>query len=785
MSGLAKRAIVEDRVDIEIDGIKLKAGRGRNVLEVALDAGLPIPHFCYHKKLSITASCRMCMVDVDGSPRPQPSCATPVSPGMVVHTRTHRVIEAQKAVMEFLLINHPLDCPVCDQAGECRLQDVSVGYGGGASRYREEKRVVLHKDAGPLVGMQEMARCIHCTRCIRFGEEVAGIQELGLLNRSEHAEIALAVGKMVTSELSGNMIDLCPVGALTSKPFRFSARNWELARRHSISPHDSLGSNLIVQTFNNRVMRVLPQENEAVNECWISDSDRFSYEGLNSGERLTKPMVKQDNRWIETDWETALDYIVHGLKDICADHGADAIAALASPQATLEEMGLLKKLMNGMGSSRVEYRPRRMDFSLDGKIAPWLGMPVTDIDALDSAFIIGSFLRKEQPVLAIRFRRAARRGAAISSLHGLDDDWLMPMAKRMIAAPSQWSAMLAEVVAAVAKAKGIAVPEGFENVMPSEKAEGIAATLLQQGNHAIFMGNVAAQHPQMSALHTMAEWLAQHTGARLGYLVEGANATGACVLDSEEDMPDAGKALNLNHQAYLLLHAEPEMDVADARLVRERLLKAKMVVVMSPYLHGADYADVMLPVSPFTETAGTYISCEGRIQSFQGVVRPLGDARPAWKVLRVLGNLMELDGFDYESPEAVRDALLDGIGGDVSRRLNNFSGLPPVYAATEPAELERLTALPHCFADPIVRRADALQKTQDDIVSRIGLPVAVCERFGIAENDLVSVSQGEGQVLLSAMPDRTLPDNVAWIWGGQASTAMLGAVFGSVRVRLA
>lgn len=775
---------MKDQVEVEIDGKTLTVGRERNVLEAALDAGLQIPHFCYHKKLSITASCRMCMVDVDGSPRPQPSCATPVAPGMVVHTHTHRVVEAQKAVMEFLLINHPLDCPVCDQAGECRLQDLSMGYGAGTSRYQEEKRVFLHKDAGPLVCMKEMSRCIHCTRCIRFGEEIAGIQELGMLNRSGHAEITLALGKMITSELSGNMIDLCPVGALTSRPFRFKARNWELARHHGISPHDSLGSNLIVQTRDNRVMRVLPQENEAINECWISDRDRFSYEGLNSDQRLTKPMVKQDNQWIETDWATALDYIVHGLKDIREDDGADAIAALASPQATLEEMLLLKKLANGIGSSNVDFRLSRTDFSLDGKIMPWLGMPVAEIDALDSAFIIGSFLRKEQPVMAVRFRRAARRGAVISSLHAMDDDWLMPVTHKLIAAPSQWPALLAQVVVAVARIKELPLPEGFENVEPSDVAMGVAATLAEGGNHAIFMGNVAVQHPKMSELHTMAEWLAKQTGARLGHLTDGANMVGGHLVNSSGMVvSNARKILNKCHQAYLFLHAEPGLDTVDPLLTRKILLKAKMIVVMSPYRHGADYADVMLPVSPFTETAGTYVNCEGRVQSFQGAVRPLGEARPAWKVLRVLGNLLKLDGFDHESAEAVRDAFLDELGGDLSARLNNFSGEAPVYTPVEPVELERLTDLPICFSDPIVRRAPSLQKTQADVTNRVYLPLAICEKFGIKANDFVTVRQGQGNVLLSAVPDSTLPDNVVRVYGGHVSTAMLGSLFGPLQVR--
>lgn len=774
--------MAEERAEIEIDGKKLAVAPGSSVLEAALDAGVPVPHFCYHKKLSVTASCRMCMVEVEGAARLQPACALQAVSGMAVHTKTARVKAAQKAVLAFLLANHPLDCPVCDQAGECLLQEVSFGYGSGVSRYQEEKRVVLKKEAGPLVSMQEMARCIHCTRCLRFGEEVAGIRELGMFYRSEKVEIAPAVEKAMLSELSGNMIDLCPVGALTSRPFRFMARSWELASRFSVSPHDSLGANLTVQTWRDRVVRVLPHENEAVNECWISDRDRFSYEGLNSEERLHVPMVKQGGQWIETDWAAALDYIVRGLADIRADDGDNALAALASPQATLEELWLLKKLMNGMGSPNVDYRPRCADFALDGKVVPWLGMPVADIDALDSAFVIGAFLRQEQPVMAIRFRRAARRGAVISSLHGMDDDWLMPVGHKMVAAPSQWPARLAEVLVAVAQAKSLAVPEGMDGIAPSDVARGIAATLLAQGKHAIFLGNAAASHPKLSALHAMAEWLAEKTGARLGYLTEGANGVGGALVNAQETGTGVSRTENLlarRHAAWLLLHVEPERDAADPPLALKHLAQAKMVVVMSPYRHGADYADVMLPVSPFTETAGTYVSCEGRMQHFHGAVRPQGQTRPAWKVLRALGSLLGLDGFAHESVKAVCDDFLQAAGGDIAGRLNNFAALPPVLTPAVPGGLERLT---DGFSDPIVRRAVSLMKRQEGEAGCVYLPLSLCERLGMPGGGKVRVRQGQAEAVLSAMPDKALPDGVARLSGGDAAVAMLGPLFGALEV---
>ncbi len=770
----------KDWIEIEIDGKKLVTVRGTSVIQAALEAGIPIPHFCYHKKLSVTASCRMCMVEAQGANRPMPSCAMPATDGLIIHTHTHKVTDAQKAVLEFLLINHPLDCPICDQAGECRLQDLTVGYGNDFSRYHEEKRVVFNKDAGELVSMQDMSRCIHCTRCIRFGEEIAGMQELGMKNRSDHAEIAPSVGKVLKSELSGNMIDLCPVGALTSKPFRFKARNWELSSYRSISPHDSLGSNLIVQTLNHRVMRVLPQENEDINECWISDRDRFSYEGLNSEERLTSPMIKQNNQWIQTDWATALGYVVHGLKDIRENEGKESLAALTSSQATLEEMLLVKKLMNDMGSIHVDYRPQYADFSLDGKILPWLGMSVTDIADLDSAFIIGSFLREEQPVMAIRFRQAAKKGTVISCVHGQDDDWFMPVQHKMIAAPSQWNALLAEIVFAIAKIRTMAIPEGFENCRPSSVAHKIAETLLKKGNHAVFLGNIAARHPNSGELHVMAEWIAKATGAKLGYLIDGANSVGgSLVYADKEKSTNANKILNEPRQAYLLLHTEPEMDAHNPVLAQENLSKAKMVVVMSPYRHGLAYADVILPVSPFTETAGTYVNCEGRIQSFQGVVKPLGETRPAWKVLRALGSLLELDGFEFDSSESVRDTFVNQY--EVKNKLNNFSGDLPFFIPVKSEGLERLTDL--SFMDPIVRRATSLMKSRKDRLNCIYLPLRVAKEWGMASGQTFFVQQGQTAISLNVVFDESLPDNVARIDGGYMEVAKLGSLFGPLQVR--
>ena len=635
-------------VEIEIDGKKVEVQEGSMVMDAANRLGTYIPHFCYHKKLSIAANCRMCLVEVEKAPKPLPACATPVTAGMIVRTHSEKAVKAQKDVMQFLLINHPLDCPICDQGGECQLQDLAVGYGPSSSRYEEEKRVVHAKDAGPLISMKEMSRCIHCTRCVRFGQEIAGVMEFGMLNRGEHAEITTFVNKTVDSELSGNMIDLCPVGALTSKPFRYSARTWELSRRKSVSPHDSLGANLVVQVKGAQVMRILPLENDAINECWLSDRDRFAYEGLNSADRLTSPMIKQDGQWQTTDWQTALEYVAHGLRNVRHEHSVDSIAALATPYSTLEELSLLQKMIRGLGSENVDFRLRQSDTVADRSFTPWLGMSIDAFSHLKRVFVIGSFLRKDHPLLAAKLRTAVRRGAQVSLLHATDDDLLMPIANKLIAAPSDWLALLGEVAVAVAQSKQIDAPAALAQLQPSATAKQIAAGLLSGEPRAIVLGNAAAQHPQASQLHALAQWIATNSNAHFGYLTEAANTVGgylAKALPANRNLAVA--QFTQAKKAYVLLNVEPELDCANPQLARSALDKAEMVVVMSPYRHGMDYADVLLPIAPYSETSGTFVNAEGRAQGFNGTVKPLGDTRPAWKVLRVLGNLLSLDGFSY------------------------------------------------------------------------------------------------------------------------------------------
>jgi NADH-quinone oxidoreductase subunit G len=689
-------------VELDIDGQKVEITEGSMIMHAAEKCGTYIPHFCYHKKLSIAANCRMCLVDVEKAPKPMPACATPVTQGMIVRTKSDKAIKAQQSVMEFLLINHPLDCPICDQGGECQLQDLAVGYGKSSSRYDEEKRVVANKDVGPLISMEEMSRCIHCTRCVRFGQEVAGAMELGMSHRGEHAEIETVVGETIDSELSGNMIDICPVGALTSKPFRYSARTWELSRRKSVSPHDSTGANLIVQVKNNQVMRVVPLENEAVNECWIADRDRFSYEALNGADRLTKPMLKQGGQWSEVDWQTALEYVANGLKQIKADHSASAIGALLSPHSTLEELYLATQFVRGLGSDNVDARLRNAEFASE-KGVRWLGTSIASLSSLQSALIVGSNLRKDHPLFAQRIRQSARKGCAVNAINSVAYDWAMPVANSITVPAAHWAQALADVAAAVAAEQGAQLPATGH---ATDAAKRIAKSLLKGERKAILLGNGAAHHANASSLLALANWIGEQTGATVGYLTEAANTVGAQLVGAQPQLGGKNAAqMQSGLKALILLGAEPEHDTASKAAVQ-----ADMVVTLSPFKTNMAFSDVLLPISPFTETAGTFINAEGRIQSFHGVVKPLAETRPAWKVLRVLGNMLSLPGFDFETAQDVAAAALQGQTGSLAAdKLSNTTAaaINLSQAAGEPsvASIYQL--------DSLTRRAPALQATAD------------------------------------------------------------------------
>jgi NADH-quinone oxidoreductase subunit G len=605
-----------------------------------------------------------------------------------------------------------------------------------------------------------------------------------MVQRGEFSEITTFVGKTIDSELSGNMIDICPVGALTSKPFRYSARNWELSRLRTVSPHDGLGSNLIAQVKGERVMRVVPFENEAINECWLSDKDRFSYEGLDAPDRLTRPMIKQDDTWREVDWQVALEFAAKGLARVRSEHGAASIGAVASPHSTLEELHLLQKLVRALGSENIDANPRRADPSLARRLAgaPWLGMSINDFGALDRALVLGSFLRKDQPLLAQRLRQAVRRGARVMVVNASADDWLMPIAARATVAPSQWLDALSSIAAAIAAQKGVAAPRPGE---ADDNARSIAKLLQSGERRAIVLGSTALAHPDAAQIIVLAQWIAQAVDARVSLLADAANTVGAHLaraypgeggLSTEEQFAQP-------RHAYVLLNIEPELDVADPHAAHAALLQASLVIVMSAFKGDAtDYADVLLPIVPFSETSGTFINNEALAQSFNAVVRPLGEARPGWKVLRVLGNLLDLKGFDQESSESVREEVLKGETELAARCSNAIEGDTGASARTWTGKgaFERVADVPIYFADALVRRAPALQKTKDAAAPLVHLRGAAAARLGLSAGDQVRVSQGAAGAVLPCAIDDTLAEGTVRISAAHASTATLGAMFGAI-----
>ncbi|WP_233238720.1 NADH-quinone oxidoreductase subunit NuoG [Bordetella sp. LUAb4] len=774
-------------VELTVDGNKVEVPEGSMVMHAAQKVGQYVPHFCYHKKLSIAANCRMCLVEVEKAPKALPACATPVTNGMVVFTNSEKAKAAQKSVMEFLLINHPLDCPICDQGGECQLQDLAVGYGGSASRYHEEKRVVFHKDLGPLVSAEEMTRCIHCTRCVRFGQEIAGVMELGMLGRGEHSEITTFVGRTIESELSGNMIDLCPVGALTSKPFRYSARTWELARRRSVSPHDSVGANLVVQVKGEEVLRVVPFENDAVNECWISDRDRFSYEGLNSEDRLSVPMIRNaDGTWREASWADALQTVGQGLARVRDSFGAGQIGALATEYATTEEFALLGRLVRALGSENIDFRLRQTDPAFDAALngAPWLGMPIADLDTLDRVLVVGSFLRKDHPLFAQRLRQAAKRGTQVLLLDSVSDDPLLPVAARLTVAPSELPRALAEVAVALAQLKGQAVPAEFASVTPGENAKLIAASLTSGANAGVFMGNMAVASAQASTLAANGQAVAELAGARFGFLTSGGNTVGGYLAGAVPGKGGKNAAAMLADplKAYVVLHAEPLLDADNGPQAVAALRDAQFTVALTSYRSAAaDWADVMLPVAPFTETSGTYVNAQGLAQSFKGTVAPHGESRPGWKVLRVLGNVLHLPGFDDETSESVRDAALSGgIEGRLSNRINAAVGVGQALSG-----LERVADVPIYRTDAIVRRSGPLQAAPASRAPSARMNGRTLAGLGLTAGVKVKVAGAAGSIELETVQDDAVADRAVRVAAAFEKTAALGGAFGQISVERA
>ncbi len=759
----------EQTITIEVDGRELKAQPGAKLIDVTDAAGIHIPRFCYHKKLSTAANCRMCLVEVEKVPKPLPACATTVTDGMKVFTKSPMALAAQKGTMEFLLINHPLDCPICDQGGECELQDVALGYGSCDSRYIEGKHVIPKADIGPLINAN-FDRCIHCTRCVRFGAEIAGIRELGATGRGEHMTIGTYVEKSIDSELSGNVIDLCPVGSLTSRPYRYQARPWELVQREAVAPHDSLGSNINLHLRGHRVMRVHPRDNEAINECWISDRDRFSYEGLYSAERLETPLVKRNGSWQQAGWEEALEIAAKGLKEAGANVGA-----LLSPAATLEELHLAQKIARGLGSDSVDSRLRQADFRAGASARPWLGQAIAEVEQLNAALVIGSNLRKDLPMLNHRLRKAANNGAAVSCINPLALD-LNYRAQQLVNGP----AGMVSDLAAIAKALG-ASGGPIDSAQPGEAHQAVADSLKNGGNSAVLLGNLAVAHPDYSILGSLAAAIADACGAKLGALPEAANSVGAQLANAvpQREGGDARSMLETPCKGYLLLGVEPGYDLWNPSLARQALGGADCVVALSAY-RSSDLeavADVILPMAAFAETSGTYVNAEGAWQSFAGAAAPVGEARPGWKILRVLGNLLNLDGFDQVSSEEVLAEVRTETEG---RELNNAFPAPNGAELRSSGGLMRVGDVPIYALDPLVRRANALQQTRDAATAAIRVNASVAGAAGLEEGAQAAMVQDGARAVLPVVIDPSVPDGCVRVSAALAGTEMLGGQFGEV-----
>ena len=796
-----KAPTAPDTVAIEVDGRKIQARKGAMLIEVTDAAGIYIPRFCYHDKLSIAANCRMCLVDVEKAPKPLPACAMPVTEGMKVFTRSERAHVAQKGTMEFLLINHPLDCPVCDQGGECELQDLAMGYGKDVSRFTEAKRIINDKNIGPLIAT-DMTRCIHCTRCVRFGQEIAGVMEFGGLGRGEHMEIRTFLDKSVDSEVSGNVIDLCPVGALTSKPFRYTARPWELDDHPSVSPHDCVGANIIVQARRGRVMRVLPRHNEAINECWLADRDRFSYEALNGEDRLRIPMIRRGTKWEETDWPTALEYTVAGIKKIFAMHGPDNLGALAAPGSTLEEFYLLQKLIRSLGSGNVDHRLRQMDFSDDSAapVFPSLGRSIADLENIDGALFVGANPRKDQPLINLRLRKAVLKGARFYAVNPVDYDFSYKLSGGVITDPLGMTRALAGIAQALNTLKKSKFPSAFANyfgdVTPSAAEQEIAESLHRATNTSVLLGSYALRHLQASALRAQAQYIADLCGAKLGQLPE-ANSTGAwlagCVPHrgvfggKTKSGRNALDMLRRPLKSYLLLGVEPELDCLDATAVAAMRV-AEFVVMMTTFrpttdfTRAVEYAHVWLPLAPFTETDGTFVNVEGRRQEFAQAVSPLGEARPGWKILRMIGHLYGLSGFEQASVTDIRREM--NLPDNMTAPAQFPHAIEPEDSelSPSPGQLMRLTDVPIYAVDAIVRRAPALQKTADNPKPAARMNAGQIDKLGLKAGSTIEVAAPYGVARLNLLPDNRVPEGCVLIPAGYKETSILGAD-GPVRVK--
>jgi len=792
--------VADDMLTVEIDGTEYQARKGSMIIEVTDENGITVPRFCYHKKLPVAANCRMCMVEVEKAPKPMPACATPVMDGMKISTRSDYAKNAQRAVMEFLLINHPLDCPICDQGGECELQDVALEYGRGVSRFSEKKRVVRDKDFGALIA-SDMTRCIHCTRCVRFLQHIAGFKEMGGMGRGENVEIGTYIQHNIESELSGNIIDVCPVGALTSKPFRFTARAWEMEQTASIAAHDCVGSNLNLHTRRGKLMRAVPRENEAINEVWLSDRDRFAYLGVNSADRLEQPMIKKVSGWQAVEWEEALHVVAQAFRDRVETQGADQLGVLVSPSATLEEQVLVNRLAEGLGVSNIDHRLRQTDFSgqQDQPLFPFLGQSIAELENVDAALIVGGNPRKDQPIIGHRLRKAAKAGASVMFINSVDFACTFKAAHKAIVAPNRLVQSLAGVAAALLQSKKARAPQALQSVidqtLPDATEQAMASALSEAGQATVLLGLGAGMHPAFSTMRALAVLIAELSGAKLGFLSDGANSAGASLAGvlphrtasaqtRENPGLNAAQMIDQPLKNYLLLGIEPEFDCANGARALAAMQQAELVVALTPYIteRMREYADVLLPMNCFSETSGTFVNCEGRWQSFAAVSRAPAGSRPGWKVLRVLGNLLELDGFDQTSSQQVRDSLSQMVG-DVT--VNNTHCGEFVGYLESGGGLQRIDYLPMYAVDSMVRRATALQKTPDADVASVSLNPADASRLGLSDGDKAVVLQGDEDADMDVVVTDRIAEGSALISQAIETTLELGAPFGSVQIKKA
>ncbi len=777
--------------NIEVDGRQLEVKDGIMLIEATDAAGIHIPRFCYHDKLSVAANCRMCLVEVEKAPKPLPACATPVMEGMKVYTQSEIAREAQKGTLEFLLINHPLDCPVCDQGGECPLQDQAVGYGKSGSRYHESKRVVSNHNIGPLVAT-EMTRCIHCTRCVRFGEEIAGVMEMGAPGRGEHTKIGTFLSRPINSEVSGNIIDLCPVGALTSKPYRFSARSWELSNHSAISPFDCLGSNINIQTLRGRVERILPIENDEINQCWLADRDRYGYEAVNSEQRLLQPMIRDGGEWKTTDWESALKHAAAGIKTITESGNATQTGALAGATSTLEEFYLLQKLMRTLGSENIDCRLQQSDFRDDDVAPAWPGIerPIAELDTIKSALLVGSNLRKEQPLLALRVRQAVAKGASVSAINPVEYDFNFDLARQITVAPDQMVARLAQLAAQVATLTGVALPDEMNhwcNLADTsvDNLDAIAKSLVDAGKEGVIISGAASLiHADGSVLRAICECISQQTGGKM-MLMSAANSVAGHLAGC---LPHRGPAAVMREQSgqhtqamfagnlrgYILFNCEPVLDSVNAQAAANALDNAGFVVQISAFqsAQAMQYADVLLPLAAFTENAGTMVNCEGRVQQTTAATTPQGEARPGWKILRVLGNFLELDDFDQMQLSDVTDQI-DLDTSAPSGRLKSW--WMTQKSAVKSGQWQRISEMPMYRGDATLRNSAALQATADNPAPTARLSPASLKKLSTTAGSLIRISDANGQIELPTEADARIPAGCVQIIAGHSETSALGS----------